>query len=31
MSTVEGMPFWDSSSLTVPFWPSPDEPLSPQM
>ena len=31
MSTVEGMPFCDSSSLTVPFWPSPDEPLSPQM
>ena len=31
MSTVVGMPFWASSSLIVPFWPSPDEPLSPQM
>ena len=31
MSTVVGMPFWASSSLIVPFWPSPDDPLSPQM
>ena len=31
MSTVVGMPFWASSSLIVPFWPSPEEPLSPQM
>ncbi len=30
-STVDGMPFWASSSLMVPFCPSPDEPLSPQM
>ena len=31
MSVVDGMPFCASSSLIVPFWPSPDEPLSPQM
>ncbi len=29
--TVDGMPFWASSSLIVPFCPSPDDPLSPQM
>ena len=26
-----GIPFWASNSLIVPFWPSPEEPLSPQM
>ncbi len=31
MSMVVGMPFWASSSLIVPFCPSADEPLSPQM
>ncbi len=30
-STVVGMPFCASSSLIVPFWPSAEEPLSPQM
>ena len=30
-SIVVGMPFCASSSLIVPFWPSADEPLSPQM
>jgi hypothetical protein len=29
--TVEGMPFCASNSLTVPFCPSAEEPLSPQM
>jgi len=31
MSTLVGMPFCASSSLIVPFCPSPDDPLSPQM
>ena len=31
LSTVVGMPFWAISSLIVPFCPSADEPLSPQM
>src|SRR5579863_5198548 len=29
--TVVGIPFCASSSLIVPFWPSDDDPLSPQM
>ncbi len=29
--TVVGMPFCASNSLMVPFWPSDEEPLSPQM
>ena len=28
---VVGMPFCDNSSLIVPFAPSPEDPLSPQM
>ncbi len=31
MVTVEGMPFCAISSLIVPFWPSAEDPLSPQM